>query len=173
MSVSPFYLFIILLATFGIYGCSVPAKLSPSQQTTAPAGGDWGFIQFSEVRAFRLNWDDEYSFEGLFLEPNKLNRNRLPKKGVRLNAEQIEQLHKAVTGSHLHLQRYWAAACFYPHHAFAFYNSDGKITGHIDICFLCSNYGGEPSGFAETWDLSALAILLKDLGIPLHNPAWD
>lgn len=116
-----------------------------------------------------MNWDDEQSMDDFVGEKGKLNATRLSKDGVRLNREQVDRLRLAVTGKHpLHP----VAACFYPHHAFAFYDAKGRMIGHISICFLCLNYGGEPKEFADRWDLGAIAKIVEDLGMPLSNPAW-
>ena len=53
------------------------------------------------------------------------------------------------------------------------FDAEDKIVGHIDICFLCSNYSAAPSGFARSWDFEALRDLVADLGMPKANPAWD
>lgn len=160
-------------AAFAAVLCGCTITTEPNRTKVTPesiAGGDWGFLQFSEVRAYRLNWDDEYAFEGLVGDNEKLNRTRVPKAGISLNKKQVAQLQQAVTGRH---PSHPVAMCFYPHHAFAFYDDRGRVVGHIDVCFLCSNYGGKPNGFADNWDLSKLALLFNELGMPLSNPKWQ
>lgn len=132
--------------------------------------GAWHFSGFSEVRAFRLNWDDKYAFDRIINQDGSLNVTRMPKKGVLLTNKQVGQLEAAVTGVH---PDHPVALCFYPHHAFVFYNDSREIVGHINVCFLCSNYSGEPKGFADNWNLDELRKLISDLGLPLSNPDWD
>ncbi len=131
---------------------------------------DWGFIQFSKVKAYRMNWTDEDASNGLVGEKNKLNRSRIPKNGINLNLDQISLLREAVTGSH---PDHPAAGCFNPHHAFVFYDDQENIVGHIDICFRCSNYRKEPVGFAQIFNLGKLASLFRNLNIPVSNPKWN
>lgn len=157
------------LAVSILTGCSSPSAPTPATVEAARAGGDWGFLKFAEVRAFRMNWDDEMSMDYFVGEKGRLNATRMPKDGVRLNGEQVERLRAAVTGKH---PTHPVAMCLYPHHAFAFYDAKGKMVGHINVCFLCANYMGDPEGFARTWDLAAIAQVVKDLGMPLSNPAW-
>ena len=148
-------------------------SFSCSSDSEAPAEsveGSWHFSNFSKVRAFRLNWNDESSFDRIIDQDGKLNSTRLPLEGVVLSEDQVSQLEAAVTGSH---PMHPVAACFYPHHAFIFYDDAGKIVGDINICFLCSNYSGMPEGFAQQWNLEALADLVQDIGMPLRNPEWD
>jgi hypothetical protein len=63
--------------------------------------------------------------------------------------------------------------CFYPHHAFVFYNHEGAMTGYIDLCFICRGHSSQPEGFSMPVNLRALEELMQKLGIPLRNPAWD
>jgi len=144
---------------------------STGTSTTATAGGDWGFLQFAEVRAYRMNWNVQHSFATLVGKDGKLNPTRLPQEGIKLNPSQVVRLRQAVTGRHPSPKMF--AFCFYPHHAFAFYDEKGRCVGSIDLCFLCGNYYGEPAGFAKVWDMKSLASLVHDLGVPLSNPSWD
>ena len=100
-----------------------------------------------------------------------MNPTRLPEDGVELSGKQIEQLKVAITGHH---PEHGVALCMYPHHGFLFFDQFGKIIGHIDICFLCSNYSASPQGaFASTWDLEALEGLIRDIGFPIKNWKWS
>lgn len=159
-------LFTILVALFSTMTISCTSDSGTSTGTQ----GTWHFANFSEARAFRLNWDDETSFDQILDQEGKLNATRVPEKGIRLTSEQIRRLEAAVTGSH---PEHPVADCFYPHHAFVFFNDAGKVVGNINICFLCSNYRGEPKGYAENWDLGELKNLISDLGMPIRNPEWD
>ena len=132
--------------------------------------GAWHFSGFSEVRAFRLNWDDKHSLDPILNQDGSLNVTRMPDTGMSLTDEQVEKLEAAVTGTH---PEHPVADCLYPHHAFVFYDGSGKIVGHINLCFLCSNYSGEPSGFSINWNLDELAEIFTEIGMPLHNPNWD
>jgi hypothetical protein len=153
--------------------CLLPILLA-SCSTKPPASKgpvhehDWGFMKFTEVRAFQLNWDDQNAMAPLLSHRGKFNKTRQPKEGILLNDQQVATLKSAVTGSHPEMQ---SARCFYPHHAFVFYGSRGGVTGLIEVCFLCQ--GWQPTvGFADHCDLNALETLVQDLEMPLSNPAW-
>ena len=130
--------------------------------------GQWHF-SFSEVRAYRLNWDHEEASVGITSQDGSLNPTRIPEAGIRLTAMQVKRLEAAVTGKH---PSHRVAMCFYPHHAFVFFDTNGKIVGHIDVCFLCQNYSAEPHGYAHYWDLNELRKLFRELEIPLTNSNW-
>jgi len=157
----------VLSASALLGGCSSTMQ---HKAVSSESECDWGFVEFFEVRAYRTNWGQKYSRRGILRTNKRLNRDRLPWTGIPLNDEQTDRLRKAVTGSH---PEHSAAFCYYPHHAFVFYDRRGEIVGHIDICFSCSVYMGEPQGFAETWDLKSISSLFGDLGIPIENPLWD
>ncbi len=136
---------------------------------TNHTGGKWHFSGFDDVRAYRMNWEDLQSEHGIVNEDGSLNPTRIPEDGVRLTEAQVKRLEAAVTGSH---PDHPVAACFYPHHAFVFFDGSQKRVGQIDICFLCSNYHGSPGGYATNWNLGQLEELIKDIGMPLRNPKW-
>lgn len=176
MSSISLFLPVALVAAIALSSCTTsqekPEHRLPSSPAPASAAGDWGFLKFAEVRAYRMNWNEEDSFDCLVDRNGKLNPTRRPKEGIKLNLDQVTRLRLAVTGKHPRPLGP-SVACFYPHHAFAFYDEKGQRVGDIDICFLCGNYGGQPEGFADTWDLKSIATILKDLDIPLYNPRWD
>ena len=78
--------------------------------------GTWHLSGFTEVRAYRLNWEDEDSLHPILTEDGSLNSTRIPKDGIRLTDPQVARLEAAVTGRHA---EHPVASCFYPHHAFA------------------------------------------------------
>ena len=146
-----------------------PEKQVENQSTTPDKLYDWHFEGFSEIRAYRINWDEEDSETPIVLRDGTLNPTRTPKDGLRLSNKQIGRLQSALYGSH---PEHEAAGCIYPHHAFVFFSNDGRIVGSVNICFLCDNYYGIPRGFAMPWDLDGLARLVRDLGMPISNPNW-
>ena len=160
----------LILILFLLGGCKavdeIGAKKEPSPQ---PVGDSWPGFKFSEVVAYRTNWADGDAFESV-VRDGALNPKSTPQDKIKLDASQIRRLRLAVTGVH---REHPIAMCLYPHHSFVFYDESGGIVGHIDICFLCSNYRGSPKeNFADVWDLDGLKTLIEDLGMPIKNPAW-
>lgn len=139
-------------------------------ESSSQVANKWHFGEFKEVRAYRMNWDDEHSSDTIIDSDGKLNETRLPENGVVLNQAQIEKLKAAVTGNH---PDHPTAGCFAPHHAFLFFDKSGEVIAHIDICFLCFNYNGSPKGFADFWDIEALDSLIEEIGLPIENKEWD
>ncbi len=133
-----------------------------------PPPNAWHF-DFSEVRAYQINWDDEYNCLSI-LQEDQLNETRFPKEGVLLTDQQVEDLRHAICN-----RRITGAIgmCRYPHHALLFYTDTGDIVGHFDICFMCNNSGGFPVGYSGFPDHDELKSLFTSLGIPISNPAWD
>ena len=130
----------------------------------------WPIKEFHEARAYRLNWEDAQSMDP-FIDPatGGLNSTCIPENGVLLSPIQVSQLRKAIGQNHK--EHDWAL-CHYPHHAIHFTNASGETVGLVQICFQCLTYYGYPSGFAENWDVEGVRSLMKELGIPISNPAW-
>ncbi|MEM9346556.1 MAG: hypothetical protein AAGB26_08055 [Planctomycetota bacterium] len=117
-----------------------------------------------------MNWDDEDALESIIARDGSLNPTRLPEDGVELSSKQIESLKTAITGHH---PEHGVALCMYPHHAFLFFDQTGEVIGHIDICFLCSNYSASPrDAFSSVWNLEAIQELIRDIGFPIKNWEW-
>ena len=141
---------------------------APKRNSATLTDGNWHF-EFAAIRAYRMNWDDPHSFDRIINYEGVLNKTRSPEEGVALSQKQIEQLGAAVTGDH---PQHPTTECFYPHHAFLFYDKNGIIVGHLDVCFKCSKFKGEPEGFSDYGDLNALESLFGDIDIPIHNENW-
>ena len=159
-------MFIGGLLSSGLAGCQSagPAK----QFENVRPKFDWGFIRFSEVRAFRLNWDKKGATEPFKSSDGKLNSTLLPTEGIKLNDQQVKTLKRATT------REYGKAPLpmrFSPHHAFAFYDQ-GRMVGYLEICFLYNEHHQVPDGFSSSWDMTEIRGLLIDLGIPLANYDW-
>jgi hypothetical protein len=66
--------------------------------------------------------------------------------------------------------------CFIPHHAFVFYDKDGKVERQVSVCFMCSNLRAEPPLRKQPEDpmksalsdrsVKVLRGLCKELGLP-------
>ena len=159
----------------------------------------WHF-QFEHILAFRINWKDEDSDAGILKIPSatpshgrgffsrmfanaetgnnkseirndsRLNPTREPELGILLTNNEADVLCDAVCGNH---PDHEIALCYMPHHAFLFVDERNSIVGHLDICFQCLNYRGTPAGYANNFDIEAIAQLLQGLGVPLSNPEWE
>lgn len=128
----------------------------------------WHF-EFSEVRAFRINWDEEHPHDGILIGDD-LNESRIPKEGILLSGEQVEQLRRAIVEGEPNGP---IGMCHYPHHAFVFYSSSGEIVEHYDICFLCRSAVGSPGGFELVPDYRILRRVFGSLEMPIANPGWE
>lgn len=160
--------FLGLASCFGLMACR-PGNTS-EHDSDSHLGGKWQFDGIAEIRAYRINWDEKYSVDTIIGPEGELNESRLPRAGTVLSKMQMDKLEAAVTGTH---PGHPVAMCFYPHHAFLFFDDGGAVVGHIDICFQCSYYDGAPEGFADHWDLDALESLIKEIGMPIRNEEWD
>ena len=49
-----------------------------------------------------------------------------------------------------------------------FYDSDGKMFAHVELCFQCGNVASSPEGLPKVeWDWKMISDILKELDIPI------
>jgi hypothetical protein len=90
-----------------------------------------------------------------------------------LSDDEVERLKKLVTGKHRPRLPAW---CYEPHHGFIFYDGEGNVVGHIEICFSCRNYRSDPPrGLSADFDLDGLKDLILAKGLPVldNADAWE
>jgi hypothetical protein len=157
----------VILAALGsvLVALAFVPRFTPSTKQPEPAPWHFGF---SAVKAYCLNWEDQYSFDSI-VQGKDLNETRSPREGILLSDGQTESLRQAILNRN---DGGVIGMCRYPHHAFVFFGDDDQVVGHYDVCFLCSSAGGSPGEFSGFPDYGALAALVKDLGLPTANPEW-
>ena len=108
------------------------------------------------------------------VEDGSLHKGVIREYTKRLSNEEVSLLSKIVTGKHP--SRGGGFCGFRPHHGFIFYGKDDKVLGHLEICFLCSDYLSRPwEGLSSNWDLNGLRTLVTSLGLPIlkDDEDWD
>lgn len=55
--------------------------------------------------------------------------------------------------------------CYYPHHAFVFYDTNWKPIGWFAVCWECGTYAASSKKFPEFIDLKPVRKLTKELGL--------
>lgn len=134
--------------------------------TTPPAGGDPRasaerleealMRRVARVKAYTLKRDFDAVFRGsAYAKSNGCGGGRLglvrvngapcyPKdtKVRTLSSAETERLLAFfMAPEHYHEEeRGWTAACFNPHHAWGFFDADGKLLAHMSLCLDCNYY---------------------------------
>ncbi len=123
----------------------------------------WPYKDISEVRAFI--YDDTQEQQSSLLLNGRLHKGVINDGGVKLNKTQQDRLLKALfTTEKVHR----GAKCYEPHHGFVFYDSDGKMFAHVELCFQCGNVASSPEGLPKVeWDWKMISDILKELDIPI------
>jgi hypothetical protein len=88
----------------------------------------------------------------------------LDPKGVKLDADQVQRLVKAITVSQPKSRR---TPCYAPHHAFVFYDAQGNVVSWFEMCFGCNQQRSYPAGTPEYVDREALWQIAGELKLPL------
>ena len=155
-----------------VAGCqSIPHKSAlpdASQKITAGtmkrlAGK--GIPHCTKVSAFAINRGAKFPAPNqLLLVEGKMNPNRTPLQGVELTDSQINSFLDATT------ERDYPSLpmrCFMPHHAIAFYTTDGRLMAHYDICFSCLGFRASDmrATFVGGPDYKTLRRLFKELSL--------
>jgi len=133
----------------------------------APAAPSWPRVSFSQVRAYSYNAKGAGSLP--IIKDGRLNATVINTNGAPLATNQVRQLLAAITGEH---SSHLIAYCFYPRHAFVFYDSDKRAVAQVEVCFECLEKKARPEGTASYFDWCALADLCRELKLP-NSPAPD
>jgi hypothetical protein len=88
--------------------------------------------------------------------------------GPRLNADQRQRLEAAVSYRPIEPNEAFAG-CFIPHHFFKYFDSSGKETGSVSVCFCCGgarlSSDSPGSGSTEEIDYDEIQAIVTELGI--------
>lgn len=122
----------------------------------------WPPANFSEVRGYCYDYTAEE--ERSFFVNGRMHNGVMDPRGVTLRPEQVRRLLDALTVSQGKQSR---TPCYKPHHAFVFYNSQGKVVAVFEMCFGCNKFRETPEGLPEYVDTGALYALCQELGLPL------
>ncbi|HJX27067.1 MAG TPA: hypothetical protein VJ885_04085 [Thermoanaerobaculia bacterium] len=164
-NVTPFALTVLLLvlAYHGAQSFSDmvgSAPPIPTFETPPPALqpplSSWPNTPYLEVRAYYSDFPalSDLTYRGI---PGVVK----DKDGVLLTREQERRLISAVTTSGKPSEPF---GCWYPRHAFLYYDPFGKPVAEVNVCFDCRGVMGGPTDHP---DIDALARLVTDLGLPL------
>lgn len=101
------------------------------------SGSGWSVPEHSKVVCYHFSTPPGVESSFSLINNSRLNRSLLSRQTIRsseLNSEQVTRLVNALFAP----VEYRSAACYDPHHMFAFYRSDGSVSGVAEICFGCS-----------------------------------
>lgn len=151
-----FILLPVLLPSCVYFGVNAPPKPTPGTQVQG-----WPGRTFSEVRAYCYDYTAEE--ERSFFVNGRMHTGVQDPKGVKLSSAQVVRLMNAITLSHGKQAR---TPCYKPHHAFVFYDAQGKVAAVFEMCFGCNKFRETPDGLPEYVDTGALQGLVQELGLP-------
>lgn len=138
------------------FGVNAPPRPVPGTQVQG-----WPGKAFSEVRAYCYDYTAEE--ERSFFVNGRMHTGVQDAKGVKLSPAQVVRLLNAITMSHDKQAR---TPCYKPHHAFVFYDAQGKVAAVFEMCFGCNKFSETPDGLPEYVDTGALQGLVQELGLP-------
>lgn len=139
--------------------------LSACQTPPSPAPGtrvNWPHVPFKEVRAYCYDYTAES--RSSFWAEGRMHRGVMDPKGVKLSSAQVKRLLTDITVSQPAAAR---TNCYKPHHAFMFFDAQGRVVAVFEMCFGCNQFVATPGGLPEYIDRTNLYRLAHELGLPL------
>jgi hypothetical protein len=132
-------------------------------------------VPFATVKAFGFNLRKKGRPDcQMPVNPDGTLCKSVEKPGVVLNEEQQKRLLKLLGTPRTFGEG--ESKCFIPHHAFVFYDKDGKAVGQVSICFMCVGLRANPPVAAQPkdprrsalgdWGMKNLRQLCHDLKLP-------
>lgn len=143
------------------------ALVLSSCQSTAPSPApgtrvNWPGVAFKEVRAYCYDYTAEWRTS--FWADGRMHKGVMDPRGVKLSPAQVRKLLACITISQPSEKR---SSCYKPHHAFLFFDAQGKVAAVFEMCFGCNQYVATPGGLPEYINRTELYRLAHELGLPL------
>lgn len=128
-------------------------------------GKPWPPANFTHVVAYV--YDDTQDPRGItpVFEDGSLHKGIIRSTTTRLSKEQTKTLVEAVSQT---VEFHESEDCYYPHHAFVFYDANWKPLGWFAVCWECGNYEASSKKFPEYIDLKPIRKLNTELGLPVY-----
>ena len=143
----------------------IVAALLASARTVGAGSTSWPPTGYVEVRAYLYNLDGEPLAR--ILKQAKLHATVWNPKGAALSKAQIATVQRAVADYHPDFHRI-PAGCYYPRHAFVYYDAQQKPVGFVEICFSCWGYRTSPEHSGDL-DFETLKKIFVKLNIPVFD----
>jgi len=144
--------------------CAGNSRFSPGPSPEPGTRVNWPGTPFTEVRGFCYDYTAEFSRH--FFVNGRMHKGVMDPKGVKLTAAQTKRLLDAITISQ---PKAYAGGCYKPHHAYVFYDANGKVVGVFEMCFACNEFVATPEGLPRYINRSDLWLLTRDLGLPVGS----
>jgi len=138
--------------------------------TSTFAFAGWLPREIHEVRAYVYDYTQGKGNSSL-LKYGKIHKGVINDGGAKLDEKQIDRLKEAIRSSK---ERVPGVFCYMPHHAFVFFDKNGKPMGHIELCFQCGNVDSSPRGLPDKeWNWKEIKSILIELKIPFKKTDKD
>jgi hypothetical protein len=131
----------------------------------------WPDVRFAHVVGYCYDFSQDPRGASISFPDGSLHKGVIRATTVRLSEEQTKRLLKLLN-EEVEEER-GEVECYDPHHAFVFYDSNWKIVASIDICFLCEDHAARPKGVPELFDLEAMEVFCRQIGLPWYEESRD
>lgn len=126
----------------------------------------WIDFEYDSVVAYLYNVDSaSYKYSENIVFGDSLSNTIISEYSTTLSSSEIAKVSQVMSTTP---EKEYFADCFDPHHGIVFYKQ-GKIMGHISICFLCDNMHAKPETFVTEPSPKKFKQLFLDHGIPVFE----
>jgi hypothetical protein len=132
-----------------------------------PAKGLWPEKPFEHVVAYCYTPFQDDRGTSITFGDGSLNRGVIQATTVRLTAGQTNELRKILSTDTD--STHGGMLCYYPHHAFVFYDAGWKVAASVDICFQCTDYKSRPGSVSDSVNIAALHTFCSQIGLPVFK----
>ncbi|RAV97700.1 hypothetical protein DQQ10_27055 [Pseudochryseolinea flava] len=125
---------------------------------------NWGTFKYKNVKGYvtRTPWVYE------LVANDTLTSLVSERFEISLTANQEKKLFEILNKVEADVE-YAITDCFYPRHGFVFWDSVGRPSAHISICFECNKLQAQPE--LDKFDLAELKIFCREIGLPVFDNA--
>ena len=121
-----------------------------------------------EVRAYVYDYTQEKKSH--ITINGRLHKGVINKAGFKLSPDQIKRLTKAIAKQPVPERILPLADCYWPHHGFVFYDKEGQILAHAEVCLQCKRHRGyNILELSFYWNLRDIKKLIGELKLPIFK----
>lgn len=131
----------------------------------------WPDVPYTHVVGYCYDFSQDARGASISFPDGSLHKGVIKATTVRLSDAQTKSLLEILNDDVEHERG--EVACYDPHHAFVFYDSNWRIVASIDICFLCEDHAARPKGVHELFDLQAMEAFCRQIGLPWHEESKE
>ena len=133
----------------------------------AIAAEQWPPVKFAHVVAYCYDYKQDDEDRLIVQKDGRHHPGIISPATVRLSEDQVAELRKVLSEK---AKKYGGSAdCFWPHHAFVFYDEKWTPVAHMSVCFTCGTFKASSKGVHRYFDMARLQKFVETLKVPVFK----